>query len=134
MAGAERMTIEEVVRKVLREEHADVRGGRSGALGARPMRAHSSPPQKRSFAREAEARRRACRVQETRLSRSPACVTRLREPFYESGRLLLRCGGDGVRERVAGQLVGVTGPGGRSAAVRAGWCRCLVGCRPPAFR
>ena len=40
MAGADRMTIEEVVRKVLRDEHADViresvAGGRAGADGGR---------------------------------------------------------------------------------------------------
>ena len=40
MAGQDRMTIEEVVRKVLRDEHADViresvQGGRAGADGGR---------------------------------------------------------------------------------------------------
>src|SRR4051812_35562497 len=44
MAGAERMTIEEVVRRVLREEHGDViresvRGGGAGADGGRGVRA-----------------------------------------------------------------------------------------------
>ena len=44
MAGRDRMTIEEVVRQVLREEHGDViresvRGGRAGADGGRGLRA-----------------------------------------------------------------------------------------------
>jgi hypothetical protein len=42
MAGAERMTIEEVVRRVLREEHGDVirefgPGGGAGADGGRGL-------------------------------------------------------------------------------------------------
>ena len=49
MAGAERMTIEEVVRKVLRDEHADViresgPRGRPGDDGGRGLRADRRGP------------------------------------------------------------------------------------------